>query len=698
MKKRIILLLAALMALLQCSDSGFERDNPWDEGGTKYNGGYWTLTINKEGDDCGRVSPAAGQHNYDKEISVTVSASTDGDCYFIGWLGELNVTNANVTITMDGNKTLTAHFQQTFVDVRDNKTYRKVAIGGQTWMAENLNYDVEGTESDVCYGGSADNCDKYGRLYDWSTAMGIDASYNSKYWNGSDVKHQGVCPVGWHIPSDDEWSTLVDYVGGWETAGTKLMSRTGWNRYSGVPPGSDVYGFAALPGGSGGSDGYFHSAGYYGFWWSATEGDDYYARGRLMIYDFEDVGWSNSSKTYLYSVRCVEDGDQYTVTFDANRGTGTSPDAQTVNAGSPVTMPNEGGLTMSNHTFGGWNTNTDGTGTNYGVGSSYTFDNSITLYAKWNDEYVPPQPIKYTLTIIASDGGMVSPLGGEYEAETAVNILANPNSGYTFTGWTVTTGSATFANANDAATTVTLSSNATISANFQKNDTPPEVVVGTLVDSRDDGKTYRTVTISGGGTWMAENLNYAVADSKCYGEDGYVYDNESWKTLTSDEMANNCAKYGRLYYWSTAMGIDAKYNNQSWNGSDVKHQGICPVGWHIPSDAEWTALENAVGGSSIAGRKLKSQNDWYECGPVGSGKSYVCEDEYGWSALPGGFGDSGGSFSWFGSAGSYGVWWSATERYANYAWNRFMNYNYDEFVYWTIESRPFLFSVRCVQD
>ena len=73
----------------------------------------------------------------------------------------------------------------------------------------------------------------------------------------------------------------------------------------------------------------------------------------------------------------------YTVTFNANNGTGTVPAIQTVNAGSSITLPNEGGLTRTGHTFGGWNTNASGTGTNYSAGSSYTVTDNITLFARW---------------------------------------------------------------------------------------------------------------------------------------------------------------------------------------------------------------------------------------------------------------------------------------------------------------------------
>jgi uncharacterized protein (TIGR02145 family) len=174
----------------------------------------------------------------------------------------------------------------TFTDSRDEKVYTKVKIGGKTWMAENLNYAASGSK---CYDNNARNCYKYGRLYDWDAAM-------------------KACPAGWHLATDAEWTALVDYAGGRSTAGTKLKSSTGWNSKSGVPAGTDNYGFSALPGGNGRSDGSFINAGYYGFWWSATENGANSARYRYINYDDEYVYWNHDSKAYLFSVRCVQDG------------------------------------------------------------------------------------------------------------------------------------------------------------------------------------------------------------------------------------------------------------------------------------------------------------------------------------------------------------------------------------------------------
>ncbi len=170
-------------------------------------------------------------------------------------------------------------------------------------MAENLNYDVPNNTTDVCHSNNSSNCATYGRLYNWSTAMGIDASYNDSYWSGSDVKHQGICPDDWYLPSDADWDALMTAVSGSSTAGTKLKARTGWYSNSGT----DDYGFSALPGGGGNSDGNFVGAGGYGYWWSAAELNSDYAYGRYMYYDYEYANWYYYDKDYLFSVRCLQD-------------------------------------------------------------------------------------------------------------------------------------------------------------------------------------------------------------------------------------------------------------------------------------------------------------------------------------------------------------------------------------------------------
>jgi len=190
------------------------------------------------------------------------------------------------------------------------QTYRTVVIGTQTWMAENLNYNASNSRchGDNSGGDSQGNCAKYGRLYNWSTAMGIDAKYNSEFWGGIDVKRRGICPTGWHLPRNAEWTTLTYFVGGSSTAGTELKATSGWNDYNGNSGnGTDRFGFSALPGGIGYSDGGFYRVGDYGYWWSASEYDSDDAYYRIMYYYSERVFDYYNDKSYLFSVRCLQD-------------------------------------------------------------------------------------------------------------------------------------------------------------------------------------------------------------------------------------------------------------------------------------------------------------------------------------------------------------------------------------------------------
>ncbi|MDR2556009.1 MAG: fibrobacter succinogenes major paralogous domain-containing protein [Fibromonadaceae bacterium] len=197
-------------------------------------------------------------------------------------------------------------------DARDGKIYKSVVIGGKAWMAENLNYNVLDKATDVCYDNNPANCVAYGRLYNWSTAMGGSAS-SSK--NPSGV--QGVCPDGWHLPSDAEWNALTKFVNpscsdnsDCEGAGTKLKATNGWNNNDDGSSGNgtDEFGFSALPGGLGYSDGSFLQVGIGSIWWSSTEESGtskaYY---RSMNFSVARVGRGNYDKTTLFSVRCVQD-------------------------------------------------------------------------------------------------------------------------------------------------------------------------------------------------------------------------------------------------------------------------------------------------------------------------------------------------------------------------------------------------------
>jgi uncharacterized protein (TIGR02145 family) len=170
----------------------------------------------------------------------------------------------------------------TFTDSRDGKTYKYAQIGEQAWMAENLNYEANGSK---CYGNAPDNCTKYGRLYTQEGAA-------------------EACPAGWHLPNDAEWQKLVDFAGG-EKAGKKLRVKE--------ESGSDDYGFSALPGGGGRPNGNFEGIGgcvkcvKFGLWWSASKDKEGYGVRDLGCYNGSISLWIEVEEDGLYSVRCIKD-------------------------------------------------------------------------------------------------------------------------------------------------------------------------------------------------------------------------------------------------------------------------------------------------------------------------------------------------------------------------------------------------------
>jgi uncharacterized protein (TIGR02145 family) len=167
-----------------------------------------------------------------------------------------------------------------------NDSYESVTIGGKKWMKKNL--DIETADS-WCYNNSADNCAKYGRLYTWAAAKSACQS------------------IGWRLPTRDEWGALAKAAGGTGdygyggTAGTKLKSKSDW-----WYPGTDDFGFSALPGGNRDYYGNFYNAGFTGDWWTATEDRSDYAFYRAMYQDIDYVGEINTEKSLGFSVRCVQ--------------------------------------------------------------------------------------------------------------------------------------------------------------------------------------------------------------------------------------------------------------------------------------------------------------------------------------------------------------------------------------------------------
>jgi len=226
----------------------------------------------------------------------------------------------------------------TMTDERDGKVYKTVKIGNQVWMAENLNYaDSVKTPSligrSTCYDDDPDNCNITGRMYSWvaaidSIALATDAENPrecgpGKYCDLDGI--QGICPVGWHLPSRSEWETLIEAVGGKFVAGKVLKSRSGWFSYEmededaiASGNGTDDYGFSVLPAGEWGAsegpkgNGFDRLGTRAPFWFSGgstfafSRWDDVGVLSVVSCFEHEH-GRRICSDSYRFSVRCVKD-------------------------------------------------------------------------------------------------------------------------------------------------------------------------------------------------------------------------------------------------------------------------------------------------------------------------------------------------------------------------------------------------------
>ncbi len=159
-----------------------------------------------------------------------------------------------------------------FIDKRDGQEYQTVDLVGQTWMAENLNF---ATDKSLCYNADKTNCDDLGLLYDWNEAV-------------------VVCPDGWHLPNDAEWSQLINHFGGIDEAGHYLKKGGG-------------SGFNDLLAGYHDKDGFYGKKDESSYHWSSTEQTADYASFKGIYHDVDNVGAYTYTKTDGFSVRCIKD-------------------------------------------------------------------------------------------------------------------------------------------------------------------------------------------------------------------------------------------------------------------------------------------------------------------------------------------------------------------------------------------------------
>ncbi|MEC8597643.1 MAG: FISUMP domain-containing protein [Bacteroidota bacterium] len=516
----------------------------------------------------------------------------------------------------------------------DGYDYETVQIGDQCWFAENLrttvyadgtaipevtdqgtwNWLSSGARCD--YNHNASNAAFYGRLYNWYAAD----------------DPRGLCPSGWHVPSDEEWTNLENYITSQNfngTEGTALKATSGWIAGGN---GTDDFGFSALPGGRRWTGLGFIDAGEAGNWWSTTISgvpptmpDTYLIKMRALntnsiLYEADLVARIGMS------VRCLGDADQTEPQGCTDPGYIEYDASATTDDGSCATLVVEG-CTDSGYTEYDPSANVDD-------GSCAT----LVVEGCTDSDYT-----EYDPSANVDDGSCATlVVEGCTDADyTEYDASANTDDG----------------------SCATLVVEGCTDANYTEYDASANTDDGscaTLLGCTDsdmasmDGYNYGLTTI-GDQCWFAENLRTTLyADGSAIPE---LTDHAEWAAASTgarcdyDNVPLNVATYGRLYNWHAAT--DAS--------------GLCPSGWHVPTDGEWTGLEDYItsqGFDGTEGTALKSTSGW----SAGNGT-----DDFGFTALPGGRRNNG-NFDSFTGIGTIGRWWSSSPDGSD-AWSRNMNQN-----------------------
>lgn len=562
------------------------------------------------------------------------------------------------------------------VDVEGNN-YKTVKIGDQWWMAENLkttkyndgtsipNVTSDGTwalmaSGAYCwYNNDIANKSIYGALYNWHTA-----------------NTQKLCPEGWHVPSDSEWTTLATALGGRDTAGGKLKEDGTAHWRSPNDGATNESGFTALPGGYRRNNGPFGYETHYGtlgtggHWWSATEvgPDSPDSWGDFMYYDNSTFPNYGHSKTAGFSVRCVMDDPTSLPDLSIS-----SPVSGTIQAGASqqiqVTVNKTGGV-LGNGSF---------------VEAHLYLSKTSTLGSDkvqlWVSNNSTPD---FSNTVLNSNG-----------SKTVVATVTIPSNTVTGNYFIIAVVDEVNYHPETNNNNNTHSNPITVNASTL-NPT------GTFTDARDN-KTYQWVKI-GDQTWMAENLAYlpSVSPISEYSEIDkhyYVYDYNG-TTVQTAKASPNYSNFGVLYNWPAAMA-----GSRSNNSNPSTVQGVCPSGWHLPSEIEWEQLENYLiangynyDGSTTENKFAKSLADvnfWADSSEPGAiGNDKISNNMSGFTARPGGVFMSDDQI--FFGLNEFGVWWSSTEYRTSSVWSKLL-----QNVYYGMEEEPFGnsngISVRCIQ-
>jgi uncharacterized protein (TIGR02145 family) len=554
------------------------------------------------------------------DLRVTLTGLSNNTIYNVRPYAK---TSSGTTVYGDFSsfRTLADAAEGTVIDNQGN-VYPTITIGSQTWIAQNLRTTRYDTESErplvsivegnraiaLAYyvDGSQVNSTPYsdnltpehrtklGYLYNWAAAVGEESptSITEEY----PKRRQGICPNGWHIPNNGEWTTLINYLG--ENAGLKARTVDGWNStplsWNGnrpLIPGTNESGFSALPAGEGWSNNQTLDpidiyVGIGTNFWSSTPNTSANAFTTHLNYDSPDFILSSQyiMKRYAYSVRCLK---------------------TVIIAMVPPTVNPVGITSITSASVALDGSFIEGTESILSRGFEWKLSSTDT----WTVINVPGVSTEFSRNLIGLQATT------SYDVRIFVRTISDTTYGPT--------------------------------VSFTTLQTPPIGIPcdGTPTVTDINGNVYNTVQI-GNRCWTKENLKALTFDteSEFAGHTiplvttrfQYTPTATDISQATSDFSENltpeHRANFGLLYNWAAAVGV-ANSNASSGNTSGVTsgRQGICPNGWHLPSAEEFNYL-NALLGADVAGTKMKTTTGWTEQAPPGNGTNMS-----GFSALPAGF-------------------------------------------------------------
>ena len=616
---------------------------------------------------------------------------------------------------------------ETVTDYSGN-VYNTVKIGEQCWMRENLRvkYYEDGVEitTGTSYSVNAPYCfypnndinsvSTYGYLYNWYAIMhGVTGSSA----NLGNV--QGVCPAGWHIPSNAEWNQLFEYVSsipGYVChmdddcdahIAKALASAEGWavcddectvgnNQIT-----NNVTGFSAIPIGGGSAS-----------FWSSEEN-----AACVFLYNFgENVWHGNNNKNGKYSVRCVL-GTGYDLFVNTNTVSSVTQTSAlsggnvTYSGNTPITArgvcwsTSQNPTVNDNHTTESLSMNSFTStltgltpNTTYYV-RAYVTNGSIMCYGEQrmfttscntvNVNIAGPTIIDYGQSTTLTASGANSYVWNN--GDTGYSITVSPS----FTTTYCVTGSNQYGCTDTAVVTVWVTN-----SNLPEGDGFPCSGYETVTDI--DGNVYNTVKI-GQQCWMKENLrveHYADGTE-------IALSSTTNASIPHRYYPNNNAdyvhSYGYLYNWPAVLRGNSP---SSTNPSNV--QGVCPTGWHVPSNAEWTQLSDYVSSqnvytcgndSSNIAKAMAANLGWLaHGGDCEVGNNQFQNNATGFSALPAG-GFNNGNYFYYGVFGETAAFWSSSSiDHSNDPFLCVISYASNNLLYSVSYPSDRGFSVRCVFD